>query len=466
MRFESMFNRVLACRAMAIHRYGCPACLLVRPALILCILLGNVCFSLAAEPEGGPLTLAKALALTLEKSPVLSSFSWDIRAAEARILQATLIPNPEISLEGEDLTGSGKFKDASQMQDTLLFGQLIELGRKRIARIRAARFDRDTTLWDYQVKRLEVLKLTTSGFIDVLAAQRNVQLAEENVRLTEGAVPVTQKRVDAGKASEVELVRTNTAVAAARIRSTQAKRDLETARLDLAAQWGEKQPLFPSATGNLDQIRPITSLEVLNAKLRRNPDLVRWIAERQKREATLNMARSEAMPDLTLHAGPRVIGTNPSDLTLVAGFSIPLPVWNRNQGKIAEAEANLSKTADERAAAEARAYAALNEAYQTLASAAEEVRILRETVLPGAKTAVDQITDGYAAGRFSQLDVLDAQRTYNETRVQYVRALADSQKAQAQIDALTAPPIPLPGWNESASRSYSKKPNQKVSKDE
>ncbi len=296
------------------------------------------------------------------------------------------------------------------MQNTLELSQLIELGGKRNSRVREAQFDREASEWDYQVKRLEVLKLTSLAFIDVLSAQRNVQLAEENVELTEAAVPVTQKRVEAGKASDVELLRTNTAVATARIRLTEVRRDLATARLNLAAQWGAKKVTFPSVTGNLDQLRPLPSLESLKTKLQKNPDLMRWTTEHQKREATLNLARAEANPDLTLRAGPRLLGASHADLTLVAGFSIPLPLWNRNQGKIAEAEANIAKAADERAAAEARAYAELNEGYQTLARATEEVQILRETVLPGAKNAVDQITDGYAAGRFSQLDVLDAQR--------------------------------------------------------
>ena len=86
--------------------------------------------------------------------------------------------------------------------------------------------------------------------------------------------------------------------------------------------------------------------------------------ERQKREATLNVARAEAKPDLTLNAGPRLLGASHADTSLVAGFSIPLPLLNRNQGKIAEAEAKVAKTSDEQVAAEAGAYAELNEAYQ------------------------------------------------------------------------------------------------------
>jgi cobalt-zinc-cadmium efflux system outer membrane protein len=440
---------------------------LKRILLLFCLISAYVQHSYGAESSdsGRPLTLAKALALTLEHSPELSAFSWDIRSAEARIIQAKLIPNPEISFEGENLSELGGSQSGNEMQNTLRLSQLIELGGKRRSRLREAQFDREATQWDYQVKRLEVLKLTSTAFIDVLAAQRNVQLAEEGLSIAEAAMPVTQQRVKAGKASEVELVRTNTAVATARIESEQAKRELQTARLNLAAQWGEKKAIFPNVIGNLEQVRDLPPLESLNAKLHGSPNLVRWTTEREKRQATLNLVRAEAKPDLTLQTGPRVIASNPVDVTFVAGFSIPLPLWNRNQGRIAEAEANVAKVADERAAAETRAYADLNEAYQTLARAAEEVRILRETVLPGAKSAVDQITEDYSAGRFSQLDVLDAQRSYNESRTQFVRALAAYQKAQAQIDALTAGPVELPGPSAPISKTYGNR-NKKFSRNE
>jgi len=120
------------------------------------------------------------------------------------------------------------------------------------------------------------LKADRYGVIDVLGAQRGLQLAEEGFRIAEAAVPVTQKRVDAGKSPEVELLRINTAVAMARIELEQAKRDLQTARLNLATQWGEKRASFPSVIGNLEQVREPSPLESLNAKLRRNPNLARW----------------------------------------------------------------------------------------------------------------------------------------------------------------------------------------------
>ena len=433
--------------------------------LLLVATAHAVCaFGSQPQESGDPITLARALALTLERSPELAAFSWDIRAAEARILQAKLIPNPEISWDGEDFTRAGVQSATESMQNTLVLSQLIELGGKRRSRVSEAQFDRRSAEWDYQVKRLEVLKSTSLAFIDVVSGQRKVRLAEENVQLTESGVPITQKRVEAGKASSVELIRANTEAATARIELAEARHDLEAARVNLAARWGAKKATFPSVAGDLEQLRPIPSLESLKAKLRSNPELAKWTTERHKREATLSVARAEAHPDLTLNAGPRLLGASHADMSLVAGFSIPLPLWNRNQGKIAEAEANVAKTSDEQAAAEADANAELNEAYQTLQRAAEEVRILRDTVLPGAKSVVDQTTEGYATGRFSQLDVLDAQRSYIETRTQYVRALSDFQKAAAQIDALTAGPVELPSPGP-VSTTYQGKGKNKVKSD-
>jgi cobalt-zinc-cadmium efflux system outer membrane protein len=417
---------------------------MVLKRILLLLSLTSGLPSAIAEPSttGKPLTLAAAIVLTLQRNPELSSFSWDIRAAEARIIQSKLSLNPEITVEGENLTKTGG--QGEGIQNTIQLSQLIELGGKKKSRVREAQFDLEGSQWEYQAKRLEVLKATSTAFVDVLAAQSSLQLKQDSLAIAEAAVPATRTRVDAGKAAAVELVRAQTAVASARIELEEAKRELQTARLNLAAQWGDKKASFPNVIGNLEQVREPPLLESLNAKLQHNPNLARWTTESEKRKATLSVARSEARPDITLQAGPRLIGTNPVEPTLVAGFSTPLPLWNRNQGKIAEAEANLGKVADERANAEARAYADLNEAYQTLAGSSHEARVLRETVLPGAKNTVDETARGYAAGRFSQLDVLEAQKNYNESRAQYVNALASYQKAEAQIDALTAGPVELP----------------------
>jgi multidrug efflux pump subunit AcrB len=137
-----------------------------------------VTFLAAPVAYGQRLILAQALARTLQSSPELSSYSWDIRAAEARILQAKLRPNPDLSIESENITGSGDFKDSDEaLENTLQLSQLVELGGKRSARVQEAQSDRQLADWEYQIKRIEVLRETTTRFIEALAAQRKVSAA-------------------------------------------------------------------------------------------------------------------------------------------------------------------------------------------------------------------------------------------------------------------------------------------------
>ena len=417
--------------------------MLIRKLHLLTSLITLPLSVIAAETGGGSITLADALARTLRGSPELAAFSFELRAAEARILQAGLRPNPELSLDIENPTGSGPYKSGNLMEHTLALSQLVELGGKRPARIFEAEAGRALVEREYQVKRVEVLKATTLAFIDTLAAQRRMELAEEVVKVFGEGVKLTEQRVNIGKGSAVESIRAKVAVSSARIEIEQARRDIAMARGNLAAQWGARKADFGEVRGDLDRHQPGPSLQTLRQRLLGNPDLARWTAEREKREARLAKEQTLARPDITVKAGPRMEGKG-DDATFVAGFSIPLPFYNRNQGNIAEARANLAKLDEEKRAAEARAFAALNEAYQKLTGALREIEILEESVIPGAQDAEKQLNEGFALGRFTYFETLDARRTLNAARVQQLRAHADFQKARAELDALTARATELP----------------------
>ncbi len=409
---------------------------------LLVILSITLPFTTSAADRANSLTLADALARTLRGSPELAADDWELRAAEARKLQAGLRPNPTLTLEVENPTGSGTLKSGDQMETTLTLSQLIELGGKRPARVSEAEAGRAVVEWEYQVRRVEVLKETTLSFIDALAAQRRLELAEEVARVFEEAVALTRQRIAVGKVNAVEEIRAQVAGSSARLEVEQARRDVALARGNLAAQWGARTADFGAVAGSLDEHDQPPSLHSLRERLLGNSHLSHWSAEREKRAATLAKEKTLARPDLVFHAGPRMEGKG-SEATFIAGFSIPLPIGNRNEGNIAEAHANLAKLGEEKRAAEAHAFAALNEAYQKLTGAAREIAILEESIIPGAKDAERQLNDGYAAGRFTQFEVFDARRTLNAARVQHVRALADYRKARAELDALTAQPISL-----------------------
>ena len=386
----------------------------------------------------GEVTLAQALALTVKQNPDLAAGSWDVRSAEARVSQARLRPNPELGMQSEDISGSRP--GFSHSQTTLQLSQLLELGGKRSARVREAAFGHELAKLDYESKRLDILKKTAQAFVEVLSAQERVRLGQENLELASGLIPDIRKRIEAGKASAIEQTRSEVAVASARIELDQAKRSLITARQHLAAQWGSAQPKFAQVVGDLEHVTYLPSLENLSLSLAHNPEIARWEPETDKRQATLRLQQAQAVPNITLSAAPRYIGET-REWTSVIGFSLPLPLWNRNQGAILEAKHQLAKADDEKRSAVTRLSSELNDAYQTVARTSNEIHVLKKSVLPGAEKAADAIRQGYEAGRFSYLDVNEVRRTLTAARLQYLQALSDYHKAVAEIEALTVQPF-------------------------
>ena len=406
----------------------------------------------APAKQGGALTLREALARALQRSPELKTYSYDIRAAEALVLQAGLKPNPELGATLENPTGSGRYKGGDEMEQTLQLSRLLELGGKRPARIAEARASRVLIEWDYEAKRVEVLKDTTLAFVGVLAAQRVQELSKETIGLLEKSLSDASDRVKAARAATVESMRASVALRSASIEADHAEHDLNIARSRLAAMWGAKTVDFAEVRGDLDQQPEEPNLDALRAKLARNPELARFQTVREAREAALHAQKTLAVPDVTLYAGPRVTGVW-HDVTGVIGFSMPLPWGNKNQGNIAAAQARLDKTADEKRAVEARAFAELNAAYQELIRAGHEAVILKTKLLPEAEKAVEQLNTSYEAGRGTQFEVLDARRTLITARQQHLLALTEYHKALAVIEALTAAPAHTPSLNSSSHSS-------------
>jgi cobalt-zinc-cadmium efflux system outer membrane protein len=129
------------------------------------------------------------------------------------------------------------------------------------------------------------------------------------------------------------------------------------------------------------------------------------------------------------------------DTTAVVNLSIPIPVFDRNQGNLQEAYQRLNKAKDEQTAAELLLRTELSRAYQALLAAQNEIKLLHDEVLPGARSAFEVANRGYELGRFSFLEMLDAQRALFQNRVLYVRALANYQRLINEIERLIAAPI-------------------------
>jgi len=383
----------------------------------------------------GTITLRDAVALALVNSPKLKAFSLDIRAAEARKLQAGLLPNPEIDVEVEEVGGTDERAGFDSSETSIQIGQLIELANKRSKRTHLATLEKDLAGMDFESKRLDVMRDVAGAFVDVMAAQEQLSLSKELLDLSEKAFSTVAERVRAGRDSPVEETKAKIALSNTRIEFEKAATELVSARHKLAATWGGSNPVFEKAAGRFYDIPPVPSFEELAGLISQNPDIARWPIEKDSRRAALELEKAKAVSDIKLGGGVQYFDEG-DDSAFIFGLSIPFPVFDRNQGNIQQAMYMLAKTEEQRKAVEADMRAALAEASTKLSSSFSEININKNDVLPLAKSAFDAAGQGYREGKFEYLVVLDAQRTLFEARAKYIEALAGYHKARADVERL------------------------------
>lgn len=388
----------------------------------------------AAEPAV-PLTLTAALELALGANPDLSAAGRELDAVEATIIQAQVRPNPEIATSIEDTRRATR-------TTTLQLNQPIELGGKRAARIAAAERGRDVASAELNAKRVEIRAAVMAAFFDVLVAQERLRLAQASVELAQRVTIAASRRVTAGKVSPVEETKARVAEAGVRVELTLAASELATARKRLAATWGNPAPRFERAEGSLEALPPLPALPDLNSRLAASPNLLRARIEVGRRQKLAEVERSRGVPDLTVSLGARrneELGLNQA----ILGISIPIPIFDRNQGNLLEALRRTDKARDELSATGIRLSNEMAAAYERLSTARQEVESLQLDILPGAQSAYDAATKGFELGKFSFLEVLDAQRTSFQAKSQYLRALSEGHRAAAEIERVLGDVSPM-----------------------
>jgi cobalt-zinc-cadmium efflux system outer membrane protein len=394
----------------------------------------------AIENPTGILSLQKALSLGLLQNPELSAFSWEIRSAEARAIQAGLFSNPEIETSVENFGGQNDQSGFKAAETTIQVSQTIELGGKRLKRKQAALLETTLAEWDFESKRLDVFADLSEAFWDVLAAQESLSIARELARLSEETHTAVVERVRSGKVPPVEALQANVSLTTARIEAEQAGYMLEAARKRLAATWGSAEPLFEAVTGEMASISPVPALSELAAGIAKNPDVARWTTEIENESANVTLQDAEAFPDVTIGAGPRYFNET-DDTAFVMALSVPIPLFNRNQGQRQEARHNLSKAKEAQRAAILKAQTALGQAYQELSAAFLSASSFGEVAVPAAETVYKSSLEGYREGKFGYPFVLEAQRTFFEVRRQHVLSLGEYHKARTIIERLTGRPL-------------------------
>lgn len=360
-----------------------------------------------AQPGKGEVTLPWVLEKTLLNNVQLQTFPYDIRVTEALTLQAGITPNPEFSVEIENVLGTGERQGVDNAELTLALSQLIELGDKRQRRVDVAQATGRQKLSEYEILRLDILAEATGRYYQLLRLQALQDWSERRILVEQSALEVIESRANAGAVIQADV--TKMALRLSRSTSVKELLDGETrlARLRLAAMWSS-EPYFSHALGTLDLSSALpTAASVLNA-VETAPQYLQLLSVERLMYAKRRMEESKAQYDVTLGMGVRSYDGF-DDGALMFNFSMPIPITNPNQGNILAAKAAEDRAMEQQKMARGQLKLSLMAIHQAMVNNARQANRIQQQVLPLAQRLLEDTQGAYQTGQASVLQLVDAQ---------------------------------------------------------
>jgi cobalt-zinc-cadmium efflux system outer membrane protein len=383
----------------------------------------------------GDITLDDALELAVEHNPSLAAARHRVEAADARVFQAGRWANPELEFEVENFGGGDERHGFESAESTLLISQSLRIGGKIKRGREVAESDYAIAGCSWESVELDVRAQTTATFYSVLTAQERSGLSRELLDLAQSFADTVDARVEAGKVSPVEATRARMEVAAGRVQLIRATRGLEVARVRLSAMWGSSTADFRRAIGGLPEPGDRPAWSELQALVHETPDMRALDDLLQRSERVVALEHSFRIPDLTVAAGPRRFSET-GQTAWVAGISLPLPIFDRNQGSRRAAEFELERSRRDVQAAKVEIETGLVSVVQRLDAAVEVATSMEAEVVPAATSALVAVEIGYTEGKFGFLDVIDAQRTLFDARSILLDSIAEYALARVDLERL------------------------------
>jgi outer membrane protein, heavy metal efflux system len=397
---------------------------------VVCVVTLAASGTVDAQAPLARLTLDEAVSLAGRANPTIRAKEFEQRAVTAGEITAALRPNPTANFLAEQFGGAS---DASQVQYTINVGQPIELGGKRQRRIDSARAATRVNGHELDDVRRQIIFLVKKSFGDALAGRESLNLAEQNLQSLDELERIQRFRAERGDISELELLRIQVQRFAFERDAADARQALKAAKITLRAIVGQEQIAEDfEVVGDLTfKDVALTQADLYRRALANRPDLRAAEAAREKAKADIRLARANAWWDVTPQIEYQRLGP---DNTIGFGFSMPLRIFDRNQGEIARTRAEAGRADAAREAVAVQALSEVDTALAALRTESGKLTVLRDTYLPKAKQARDTVEYAYRRGGASLLEYLDAQRTYRDTAAEYVRSLGSYWTSFYQLE--------------------------------
>jgi cobalt-zinc-cadmium efflux system outer membrane protein len=393
-----------------------------------------------AADQRESLTLARAIELASSRNPSIAALGAETEAASERNEAEALPPNLLLESEFENFAGTGQTSGGQALESTIRITKVFELGDKGALRRSVGSAELERLSADQRTRQLELAAEVARRFIHVLSDQEMLTTAVRSTELAKQARDAARQRVTIGASSPAALGRAEIALARAEIEQEHAEHELATSRVKLAVLWGEQASSFTRVDGNLFELSGQEPFDAYRARLESSPELARFASQLRTEDARVRLAQAQRKPDISVSAGVRRLEAF-DDQALVAGFSIPLGTRRRADHQERAARASRTVVESEREARRMELHATLFDLYQELLHARTETQSLREKVRPQAEAMLKTTSEGYQAGRFSLLELADAQIQLIEVERETIRAAAQFHTLMIDIKRVTGEPI-------------------------
>jgi cobalt-zinc-cadmium efflux system outer membrane protein len=405
-------------------------------ALLTGLLCINLSFSVGATPVDKTISLQQVIIRVLQQNPTIRAMDYRASAAAARIEQAGQTTPWRVGLELENVAGSDTYSGAERLESTLSLATVLELGNKPDLRGDVALLRSGLLNDEQSAQRLDIVAKASRQYLQVLILQHRIALFEQVRQTRTQTLKSVNKRVNAGRSPTAERYRAEMALKSTELKLQFQQNALDVARLQLASMWGETSADFGTLTADIYDLKPLESFETLKARLEQNPRIVQFATQLRLAEARYRLAQSRRSLDLQLSGGVRH-QRETDDTALLFSFSLPLGSGSRAQPYMDEALARQQLQPYEQQEQRLELLTALHEAYQNMRYAYQAQKTLQEQIIPRAKLALQDYRQGYQSGRYSLLELNDAQQSLIDSHLERVATAATYHRARFEIERLT-----------------------------
>lgn len=376
--------------------------------------------------------LPELIGLTLERNPRLAQVSWAVEAARGRAAQAGLCPNPTVNVTGNELgdrTGPSGIWSVSTSQEIVT---AHKLGLSRAAALREA----DQATLRTVAERYGVLTEVRQAYFDAVVLQRRAEILTQLVKLAEESVASVEKLLKAKEAARLDVVQLEVDLERYRAEREATERALPAAYQRLAASVGIQDLTACRLCGDLDTPLPEYDLDRVRLYvLGIHPDIRSAQLGVERAELLARRAEVEPIPNVTVGAGYTRQGQNRSNDWDI-GVSVPVPLWNRNQGNILAAKAQVGEATSQVERVRNDLVNRLATAFGTYSAARKRAERYKTSILPKAQETYQLSLRAYKGGQFEYLRVLASQRTVAEANLELGRSLGEMWRAASEVAGL------------------------------